>query len=715
MSAALDALFAPRHVAVFGSASPDKHGYTVVRNLVRWGWQGQIFPVNREAAAIEGRAGYRTLAELPVVPDCAMLVVPAASCVEIVAECAAAGVRVAVIGASGFAELATAEGAARQREIEAIARASGMRIVGPNTNGIYNATNGFSLGYNAAHGVVQPAGDVAVISHSGALFDGIAACLQRGGANLATFVPVGNEADVTLLDVLDYLIGEPRTRVIGLVIEGLADGVRFRALAARAHAAGKPIVALKIGRSEAGAGAALAHSSRLAGGSRAYAALLREAGVAAAQTVEGMAAGCAVLSAQRGARANAGDPLIVVTTSGAGGALVADVASDRGLRLAGDDGEWPEPVASALRALGTAARIRNPIDMGTLGNWGLLAPTFAALHGAFDGPVVVYAHNAPQERMADQLADALLERKAQTATPILVLTPGGLRPDIEARLTTAGIPVFRDTAACFEGLTAYLTTTAPTTATAPVPITAQPLPVIPSVAPQREVEGQPPSPLLAGTSPLNETQSAELLRRYGLPVVESIDVRSPEGAGRAATRTGYPLVLKALAPGVAHKHAAGFVIVGIATPEALAAAYAALEARVAAAGFARADVPFIVQPLLRGEVELIAGVSREAALGHFLVFGFGGVHAEAFDDVTLLPIPVAVERIGTCIAASRVGRVLRAVERQPGALTGALASVLAGLQRFVIEHGDRVASVDVNPLLASRDALIAVDALVVPQ
>ena len=439
-----------------------------------------------------------------------MLVVPAASCVEIVAECAAAGVRVAVIGASGFAELATAEGAARQREIEAIARASGMRVVGPNTNGIYNATNGFSGLQRRARrraGGRRRFGDLAQ-RRALRRHRGVPAARRR---ELGDLRAGRRRSRSEMLDVLEALIDEPHTRVIGLVIEGLADGPRFRVLAARAHAAGKPIVALKIGRSEAGAGAALAHSRACAGGSRAYAALLREAGVAAARTVEGLAAGCAVLSAQHGARGNPSDPLVVVTTSGAGGALVADVASDHGLQLAGDDGEWPAPIATALRALGTAARIRNPIDMGTLGNWGLLSPVFAELHGTFDGPVVVYAHNAPQERMADQLAAALLERKAQTVAPIVVLTPGGLRPDIEARLTAGGIPVFRDTAACFEGLTAYLTTTAPA-------------PVIPSVAPQRAVEGPPQSPLLAGSTPLNETQSAELLRAYGLPVVASIDV-----------------------------------------------------------------------------------------------------------------------------------------------------------------------------------------------
>ncbi len=701
---ALDALFAPRHVAVFGSASPDKHGYTVVRNLVRWGWPGQIFPINREAAAIEGHAGYRSLDELPVVPDCAMLVVPAANCPEVIAQCAAAGVRVAVIGASGFAELGTPAGVDRQRALEVAARTGGLRIVGPNTNGIYNAANGFSLGYNSAHGVVQAAGDVSVVSHSGALFDGIAACLQRGGANLAKFVPVGNEADLTMLDFLEYLIGDADTRVIGLVIEGLGDGVRFRRLAERAQAVGKPIVALKIGRTEAGAGAALAHSSRLAGGARAYVALLRAARVAAVQTVEGLAAGCAVLSAQRAGAARAADEaLVVVTTSGAGGALLADVATDRGLHLAGTDGEWPEPAAAALRALGTAGRIRNPIDLGTLGDWRLLSNVFAELRGIATGPTVVYAHNAPQERMGGQLADALIERKAQTNAPVIVLAPGALRPEIEQRLRAAGIPVFHDTAASFEGLMSYVSTAPASPAEAA------------RAGPARDDDDGILARMLGAAGALSETQSSEILRRYGLPVVESVDVRSAADAQAAAARLGYPVVLKALAPGVAHKHAQGFVAVGIATPERLRHEVEAMEARVIAAGFARGDVPFVLQPMLAGELELIAGLSWEPGLGHFLVFGFGGVHAEAFDDVTLLPVPLGRGAVHASIAASRVGRVLAAIERQPGVLAGALAGVLDGLQAFALAHGERVASVDVNPLLVTGERLVAVDALIVPR
>ena len=449
----LEGLFRPRSVAVFGSASPDKHGYTVVRNLVRWRFPGQILPINREATPIEGCAGYRSLADAPVVPDCAMLVIPAANCVAAIRECAAAGVRFAVIGASGFAELATEAGAARQREIEAIAVSSGLRVVGPNTNGIYNATDRFSLGYNAAHGEVRAAGDVSVISHSGALFDGIARRLELAGAGLSKFVPVGNEADLTMLDFLAYLIDDPATRVIGLVIEGIGDGARFRELAARAQAAGKLIVALKIGRSAAGASAALAHSSRLAGAARAYDALLLAARVASVRTVEGLAAGCAVLSAQHGAAATDDDAIVVVTTSGAGGALVADVAADRGWLIAGSGGEWPDAVAAGLRALGTAARIRNPIDLGTLGDWKLLSNVFAELRSHADGPVIVYAHNAPQERMADELAAALIERKTHTSCagrgPRTGRTAGRYR-DAAARTRHSGVPrhgrVFRGAA-----------------------------------------------------------------------------------------------------------------------------------------------------------------------------------------------------------------------------------------------------------------------------
>jgi len=215
--------------------------------------------------------------------------------------------------------------------------------------------------------------------------------------------------------------------------------------------------------------------------------------------------------------------------------------------------------------------------------------------------------------------------------------------------------------------------------------------------------------------PLSETESGAVLRRFGVPVVESSTVDASDDLEAASGRSGFPLVLKALAPGVAHKHAAGFVTVGIDSLDAFRAAYTVMEERVRAAGFARADVPFIVQPMLRGGLELIAGVSWEATLGSFLVYGFGGVNAEIFDEVTLLPIPLEPRTIRERIDASRLGAVLRATETEPGALAAALTETLDALQRFAVTYGDRVASVDVNPLIASGDRLTAVDALIVPR
>ena len=688
-------LFTPRSVAVVGSASAGKHASMVVRNLIAWEYPGDVYPINREGAAVERYRGYRSLADLPRVPDCAMLVVPAANCTEVVQECADAGVQFAVIGASGFAELQTPQGIARQRAIEAIARASSLRLVGPNTNGIFDATDRLSLGYNIAHGERFAAGDVSIVSHSGALFDGVARRLNAIGTGLSKFIPVGNEADLTMLDFVEFLIGDPSTRVIGLVVEGLGDGPRFRRLAARAAVAGKPIVALKIGRSDVGAGATLAHSRRLAGATRAYDALLRECGVASVTSVEALAGGCGLLSLVPDVRRARDEAIVVVTSSGAGGALVADVATERGLQLAGVAGEWAEPAASALAALGVPARIRNPIDLGTLGEWTLLNDVLRETQAQADGPVVIYAHNAPRAKLCLELADALIARRASAGSPVLVLSPGGLFPHVEAALNGGGIPVFHDTAACFDSLMCYYAVRR-----------ATPDSSADARAPQRAGK-------LAHDGAFSELESAEILRPFGMPIVASTVVGSSDAAVAAAAAYGYPVVLKALAPGVVHKHAQGFVDVGPATDDALRRAYVAMERRVADAGFAREGVPFIVQPLVAGALELIAGVSWESTLGHFLVFGFGGVHAELIDEVLLLPIPLDRTALRARITASRAGRFLAATAAEPATILERLLDALDALQAAVAGHGETIASIDVNPLVVSGSNLVAVDALVV--
>ena len=700
--AGLDALLRPRSIAVIGaSRTPGKNGHSVVRNLVRGGYPGRVFPVNPAGGEIEGVPSYRSIAALPEPAECAMLVIPAEHTVEALRQCAEAGIRAAVVGASAFAEAGTQEGIARQQALAEIARTHGMALLGPNTNGFLNAADRVSLGFNAEHAEHFPVGVVSVVSHSGALFGGFARTLRRLGGGLSKFIPVGNEAGVGMLDVLEYLIDDPSTQVIGLVVEALASGVRLRALAARAREAGKPIAALKLGRSAVGTESTMAHSSRLAGRARAYDALFAACGIATVRSVEALAGGCALL-AGRSARSVQGDQhLVCVSSSGAGGSLLADFAAERGLPLAGDWlGEWEGEARASIAQLAVRGRLRNPIDTGSLGGgWSQIGDIYKIIErSGITGPSAVYAHNAPNPAMDRALAASLIERKQRTETPIVVMAPGALGAELEADYIAAGILVFHDLPTGFDTLRCHYAT---------LPTTYPP-------APHRgegrgEADWRAIERILDAEGKhgrvLSELASADVLRRAGVPMVESRRFETIAEGEDIAGRLAYPVVLKALAPGVAHKSERGLVAVGIADADALRRRFHAMEQ---ALGAERPAATFVLQPMRRGAAELIIGVSREPALGPFLVAGWGGVHAEALDQVSLLPIPSSPDAVRAFVAAAPFARVAARC-----AAAAPLAEALEALQMLVLHAGDRIESIDVNPFLIGADDCIAVDALIV--
>jgi acyl-CoA synthetase (NDP forming) len=672
----LDFLFRPKHVAVIGaSRTPGKLGHSVLRNLLNAGYSGRVSAINPVGAEVEGQPGFRSIGEVGERVDCAFLAIPAASIPEAVSECAKAGVRSAILGAAGFAELGTDDGIDRQKRVAETARAAGMRLVGPNTNGILSTVDRLSLGYNASHGERHAPGSVSIISHSGALMDGIARRLYRAGGGLSKFVAAGNEADLNMLDYVEYLIDDESTKVIGLVIEALSDGARFLRLCRKA---GKPIIALKIGRSALGAEATLAHSSRLAGSARAYEALFREAGVAAVPTVEALAGGCALLAAKRRSEDRR---IVCFTTSGAGGAILADFAAERGMPLAGRKGSWEEGVHAEFSALKTLGPLRNPIDMGSVGggDWSLMPTLFEILErNGLQGPVVAYTHMAPVPGMDETLADGLIARNRRCPAPVMVLSPGGLSPALEARYAAGGIHVYHDTAAAFDSLACWYC--------AP-----------PAEEPMVAVRGKRIA-FDQNVSFLDEHRSAEVLRAAGVAMVRSERVGFLDEAKAAAAALGYPVVLKGLAPGVAHKNEYGLVAVGLRDPIDLEREFNRMK------GSVEGKLAFLVQPMVRAKAELIAGVTHEKALGHFLVFGLGGVHTEVLDAVTLLPIPTGPATLRARLAESPVGRLVAAEK---------FAALLDSLQALVLAQPDAIDSIDLNPVLATADDCLAVDALIV--
>ena len=671
----LDFLFRPKHVAVIGaSRTPGKLGHSVLKNLLNAGYSGRISAINPAGADVEGQPGFRSVAELKNEIDCAFLAIPAASIPAAVRECAEARVRVAILGAAGFAELGTDDGIGRQKEVAETARAAGMRLVGPNTNGILSTVDRLSLGYNASHGERHAPGNVSIISHSGALMDGIARRLYRAGGGLSKFVAAGNEADLNMLDYVEYLIEDESTKVIGLVIEALSDGERFMRLCRKA---GKPVVALKIGRSALGAEATLAHSSRLAGSARAYEALFQEAGVAAVPTVEALAGGCALLAAKQRSEDRR---IVCFTTSGAGGAILADFAAERGMPLAGRKGSWEEAVHAEFATLKTLGPLRNPIDMGSVGggDWSLMPTLFEILErNGLHGPVVAYTHMAPVPGMDETLADGLIARNRRCPAPVMVLSPGGLSPALEARYAAGGIHVYHDTAAAFDSLACWYQS-----------------------PPAAQTPARPGKRIAWDRSAafLDEHESADVLRQAGVAMVRSERVTFLDEAKAAAAALGYPVVLKGLAPGVAHKNEYGLVAVGLRDPIDLEREFNRMK------GAVEGELAFLVQPMVRARAELIAGVTHEKALGHFLVFGLGGVHTEVLDEVTLLPILVAPSTLRARLAASPIGKLV-AVDP--------FAAMLEALQGLVLAQPEVIDSIDLNPVLSTGDECLAVDALIV--
>lgn len=671
---ALHTLFHPRAVAVIGASDDTtKHGYIVLNNVRAAGFTGGIYGISRRLKEVDGIACYPDLAALPEQVDVAFLAIPAEAAVQAVRDCARAGLAAAIVGSAGYAESLEAGGAERQAELARVAAEEGIRIVGPNCNGIYNAHLPLSIGFNTSHAKRQPAGGISIFSHSGALFDAMAGRLRMLGAGLSLFASAGNEADLSVLDYMDYAIGHEPTRVIALLIDSLDDGARFRRLALQAAAAGKHVVALKIGGSEAGARAAVAHSSRIAGDNAAYQALFQASGVATVASLEGFMTAAALLD--RYGRRPGG--LGAMSTSGAGASLLADRCAALGVPLAA----LAPDTHGRIDSHRMFSRIGNPLDLGIFGGMrraGEVPSLLANDPGVGAGLALVHSMNPWQ---GDPIRAALAEARETSGKPLLIVAPGGM-PDTERTwYETRGMPVFSETDIVLEAIGAMLT---------PLPVAMpQGSGAVPPALPQR---------------PLTEPESLRLLGMFRVQVVETVECASADAVLAAAEQVGWPVVLKGVVDGVAHKSELGLVRTNLRDAAALRAAYASM-------GAARA----IVQPMVPAALEAIAGISRSPGVGLVLLCGLGGIYAEALRDVCLWPVPVSREAIADKLMHSSLGRVLASPRWQHQDAARALIDLLLALQNLAVALGDRLEAVDINPVMLGAAGAVAVDALVVPR
>lgn len=690
---AISRLLKPRSVAVIGaSADATKTSGRPVAYLVKHGFAGDIYPVNPKVDRIGELTCYPDIASLPDVPDVGIVLLGAERAHVAVRELAARGTVAAIVLASGYTETGEA-GAQRQRQL--IEAAGAMRILGPNTIGLVNLTDGIVLSATGALEMDRfPVGPVGVVSQSGGILGSLLSRAAARGIGLSKLVSTSNEVDLELADFIDALADDEATRVIALYVETVRNPDKFRAAVLKARRAGKPVVAFKVGRSEAGAKAAVSHTGALAGADRMYDALFRQVGVIRAETFADLLDIPAALSTGRVLRSNR---VAVLTSTGGAGTLVSD-----SLGVSGFDTPAPDPdTAAALRALQTgdhAALDRNPIDVTLAGlQPDLLRGAIRALLASptYDALAIIVGSSAlaQPELMAGAIQDCL---PLSDKPVIAYVSPHA--PAIGALLTQRGVPAFAAPESCTTALAGMLQ----------VSRWAAPA----SIGQARAAVDV--NDFAAGS--LDEAQAKALFARFGVPCAREVVVQSPAGAENAARQMGGPVVLKILSGEITHKSDVGGVAVNVA-PHEVAARMTAMADEVEARAGVRPQ-RFLVQEMVRGGAELILGLNRDP-LGTAILLGAGGVTAELFQDTTLQLLPpggaLGREEALGMVRALKSWPLLDGYRGRPKADVEALVSAIVAFSQMAAQLGERLVEAEINPLfvLPAGEGVRAADGVAV--
>ncbi len=682
------ALFAPRAVALVGaSGDAAKNTARPLRFLRKHGYGGRIVAINAIRSQVLGERAYTNLADAPGAIDHAFVMTPGDTVELVVEACGARGIPVVTIFTDGFAETGP-DGVARQARLAARARALGVRLLGPNSMGVIDIPGKVALTVNAVLEMdVLPAGTTSVVSQSGTMLGTV---LSRGaarGLGFAKLVAVGNEADLGVGELVELLAEDRDTRVILLFLETVRDAPRLAAATRKAHAAGKPVVAYKLGRSGLGAALARSHTGALAGSDRAIDAYFRDCGIVRVDQLETLIE-IAPLVAGRAPPALARAPRVaVVTTTGGGAASVVDRLGMLGLEAAAPD----EPLRAQLSALGVPLRVLasdSPIvDLTLAGTTYTYDAVLQALLDS-DSCDAVLAAVGSSAMFHPQLAVEPILHAPPRAKPLAAfLTPHAERS--LALLAAKGVPAFRTPEACADALAAFFAWRAPR-AQAALPAVAWP-------------DGLPRA------GPLDEAQALALFAALGVPVAELAAARAPE----YAHALGYPVAAKVRSPDIAHKTEAGGVALGIASRAEFDARVPAMLAAVAAAHpDARID-GVLVQRMESGLVEAIVGYRHDPLVGPLVLVGAGGTLAEIYRDYALRLAPVTEEDAQAMIGEVKGLATIRGYRNLPRGDVAALARAVAAVSRLALVPGQPVAEAEINPLIVKRDGVVAVDGLVI--
>jgi acetyltransferase len=698
-----DALFRPKAITLIGASNhPNSVGAVLARNLQSGGFDGPIMAVNPHETAIGSVLSYRSVAELPVTPDLAVLATPPATIPGLIAELGERGCRAAVVVTAGFGEGGRAAGEALRLDMLKAARPHLLRIVGPNCIGFMSP----HAGINASFAQLAPkAGDVAFLSQSGALVTAVLDWAAGRDLGFSHIVSLGDMSDVDFGDLLDHLAQDEATRSILLYVESIKEARKFMT-AARIAARAKPVIVIKSGRSQSGARAALSHTGALAGADAVYDAAFRRAGMLRVYELREIFEAAETLSRNLVVR---GDRLTILTNGGGAGVLAADALDARGGRLAALS---PEVKAALDAVLPAAWSQANPIDIIGDASGKRYADALGALMTNPDQDAILVM-NCPTGLVApDEASAAVLGSVGKEPSPPLLTCWLG---DATARIgreqfSQAGLATYEtpdDAVRAFMHLVDYRRNQDLLLETPPAGVLIAP-------EARQSARALVERVLAEGRTLLSEAESKQLLAAYGIPVVETRLAKDTADAVRIAGEIGGACALKIASPDITHKSDVGGVRLNLRGPaEVETAAASILQAVAGHAPGARIE-GFTVEPMIvrPAATELIVGLIDDGVFGPVVLFGKGGTAVEILSDRALGLPPLNTVLARDMIERTRVAKLLNGYRDVPAADMAAIERVLIQLADLAVDLPE-LAELDINPLLADADGVLALDARVV--
>jgi len=689
--------FAPKRVAFIGATEDlSKFGGRCMRLLLDFGYRGGIYPVNPRRSELFGLKCYPSLEDLPHAPDHVGIVLPSAGVPGALESCVKLGVPFATVFSAGFGETGTEEGRALQRRAVDIARAGGLRFMGPNCNGLVNFVDAFALtSTSAIKDGHRPAGDIGIASQSGGAGQiNVMWRAQQAGLGISYQVSCGNDADLSLVDYLAFMVESERTKVVLAIAERVPDSARLRALAKRAAELDKPIVMVKVGRTEAGSRAAASHTGAVTGADEVSDAALRQLGIIRVDDCSELYETAMLL--RRGRRPK-GRTAAALSVSGGNLVMVADLGAQQGITFPAFDAATQDKLKAYLPGFVGAA---NPTDL-----------TSAAIGrtDAFAGVSRIMGEDPGVATVVPVLTSAAAAEirsvaavSAASEKPFAILWTGRCNDDpalTPEALVAEGHAVFRDTLPCMKAVAATVRYSEFRARLA-------------RPAPQRPAGmDQAAAAKLIRPGAMTEAASKALLACYGLPVTKEFLARSRAQAASAAGT----VALKISSADIPHKTEANAIRLSLSGPEAIGRGY---DEVIAAAKAYKPEARIegvLVQEMVAGGEEVLLGVSQDPAFGPVLTVGLGGIFVEVFKDVSLRLPPVSHEEARDMIEELRSAVVFKGVRGRPPLDLEALADCVVRLSWLAVDLGARIAELDINPLrvLPAGQGARVVDALVV--